>query len=144
MDPEVRRKQIHDCKIEQRSSIHLLRMMGSNKIEILLSSKVPLYSTSLKLAQIPRPDFIMMKEAILCFDKITQYQSENGDKQRVKETDLNYLTQMMAQVIRTFGTEDSEWYCATQTVLNSLFNLKSSFTHEQAKTFIDSIMKNFG
>ena len=119
-------------------------MMGSNKIEILLNSKVPLYSTSLKLAQILRPDFIMMKEAILCFDKITQYQSENGDKQRVKETDLNYLTQMMAQVIRTFGTEDSEWYCATQTVLNSLFNLKSSFTHEQAKTFIDSIMKNFG
>ena len=86
----------------------------------------------------------MMKEAILCFDKITQYQSENGDKQRVKEADLKYLTEMMAQVIRTFGTEDSEWYCATQTVLNSLFNLKSSFTHEQAKTFIDSIMKNFG
>ena len=51
---------------------------------------------------------------------------------------------MMAQVIRTFGTEDSEWYCATQTVLNSLFNLKSSFTHEQAKKFIDSIMNNFG
>ena len=25
-----------------------------------------------------------------------------------------------------------------------MFNLKSSFTHEQAKTFIDSIMKSFG
>ena len=62
----------------------------------------------------------------------------------MKKDDQVYLTEMMAQVIRTFGTEDSEWYCATQTVLNSLFNLKSNFTHEQAKTFINSIMKNFG
>ena len=50
---------------------------------------------------------------------------------------------MLAHITRTFGTEDSEWYCAAQAILNTLFGLKSRVAHEQAKAFIDSIMKNF-
>ena len=50
---------------------------------------------------------------------------------------------MLAQITRTFGTEDSEWYCATQAILNTLFGLKSRVAHEQAKAFIDSILKSF-
>ena len=30
-----------------------------------------------------------------------------------------------------------DWFCATETVLNCLFNLRHKFSQEQAKLFID-------
>ena len=51
MAPEERRKQMAAVKTRQRSSIHLLRMIGSNKIDVLLYEKANLYSTSTRLAR---------------------------------------------------------------------------------------------
>ena len=45
-------------------------MMGSCRVEILLDQKDKLYQNSLKFAQYDSPDFIIMKEAVLSFEKI--------------------------------------------------------------------------
>ena len=42
---------------------------------------------------------------------------------------------------KNFGTQDLEWFCATETVLNTLFGMKQRVSHEQAKLFIDLIVK---
>jgi len=70
MNPEQRRALIQECKQEQRSAIHLLRMMGSCRVEILLDQKAKLYEQSLKFANYESPDYIIMREAILAYEKI--------------------------------------------------------------------------
>jgi len=44
---------------------------------------------------------------------------------------------MISVISNTFGTTDLEWYCACETVLNTLFNIKSRNSNEYAKLFID-------
>ena len=70
MSQEERRRLMQECKREQRSAIHLLRMMGSCRVEILLDQKEKLFENSLKFAKYDSPDFIIMKEALLSFEKI--------------------------------------------------------------------------
>ena len=48
---------------------------------------------------------------------------------------------MLNVLAKTFGTQDLEWYCAAETVLNTLFNMKQRVSHEQAKLFIDLILR---
>ena len=49
-------------------------MMGSCRVEILLDQKAKLYEMSLKFAHYESPDYIIMKEAILAYEKIVQHQ----------------------------------------------------------------------
>ena len=48
---------------------------------------------------------------------------------------------MIKVIGKNFGTQDLEWYCAAETILNSLFNLRQRVSHEQAKLFIDLIVR---
>lgn len=64
---EERKRIIAECKHEQRSSIQLLRMIGSTKIEVLLEQKEKLYENMIKFAKYESPDFTIMKEAVLAF-----------------------------------------------------------------------------
>lgn len=48
-------------------------MMGSCRVEILLDQKAKLYEMSLKFAHYESPDYIIMKEAILAYEKIVQH-----------------------------------------------------------------------
>jgi hypothetical protein len=57
-------------KEEQRAAIQLLRMIGSSDIQVLLHQKDNLFETSLRYAKIERPDFILLKEALLAYEKI--------------------------------------------------------------------------
>jgi len=45
-------------------------MVGSSKPKILIEHKKTLVESSLKFAEFDNPDFIIMKEAILAFEKI--------------------------------------------------------------------------
>jgi hypothetical protein len=36
-----------------------------------------------------------------------------------------------------FGTQDLEWFCAAEAILNILFSIKSRNSHEYAKLFIE-------
>ena len=104
MAPDERRKLIQECKQEQRSAIHLLRMMGTCKVEILLDQKEKLYANSLKFAQYRSPDFIIMKEAVLAFEKILQHQIERDGTEGVKDEDKKYMFKMIAVIAKSFGT----------------------------------------
>ena len=44
--------------------------MGSCRVEILLDQKEQLYEHSLKFAKYESPDYIIMKEAVLAYEKI--------------------------------------------------------------------------
>lgn len=44
-------------------------------------------------------------------------------------------------VVNSFGTDDTEWFCATETILNVLFSLKTRNSPEYAKLFIHSLTK---
>ena len=140
--PDERRQLIQECKQEQRSAIHLLRMMGSCRVEILLDQKEKLYEQSLKFANYESPDYIIMKEAILAYEKIVQHQINRvGLADGVTENDKRHLYQMLNVIGKNFGTQDLEWFCATETVLNTLFNMRQRVSHEQAKLFIDLIVR---
>jgi hypothetical protein len=51
-------------------------MIGTNRVEILLQHKDKLYEKSLNFAKFDTPDYIIMKEAVMCFDKIIKAQIE--------------------------------------------------------------------
>lgn len=57
-------------KEEQRAAIQLLRMIGSSKVEVLQKQKDSLYKSSLEFANYENPDFILLKEALLGYEKI--------------------------------------------------------------------------
>lgn len=48
-----------------------------------------------------------------------------------------YLFKIISVIINKFGTHDLEWFCASETILNTLFNIKSRNSHEYAKLFIE-------
>ena len=48
---------------------------------------------------------------------------------------------MMKVIIKKFGTQDLEWFCAAETVLNFMFKVKSRHSHEYAKFIIESLVK---
>ncbi len=50
-------------------------MIGSSKIDILVKHKENLYEYSIKYAKFDRPDFILLKEALLAYDKIVAFQN---------------------------------------------------------------------
>lgn len=49
-------------------------MIGTHNIDVLLKQKTKLYESSLKFANFDTPDFILMKEAVMAFDKIVVHQ----------------------------------------------------------------------
>lgn len=67
-------------------------MMGSCRVEILLDQKEKLYESSLKFANYESPDYIIMKEAILAYEKIVQHQVNRvGLADGVTENDKKHL-----------------------------------------------------
>jgi hypothetical protein len=48
-------------------------MIGTNRIEILIEHKDKLYDKSLAFAKFESPDYIIMKEAMLGFNKIIKH-----------------------------------------------------------------------
>ena len=92
LNHEQRRQLIQDSKQEQRSAIHLLRMMGTCRVDILLDQKEKLYEHSLKFANFESPDYMIMKEAILAYEKIVQHQiSRVGLTDGVTDNDKKHL-----------------------------------------------------
>jgi len=47
---------------------------------------------------------------------------------------------LMGRIVGTFGTNDLEWFCACEAVLNCMFSLKSRNSHEYAKQFLHQIV----
>jgi hypothetical protein len=70
---EEQRRQLYEARLEQRSAIQLLRMIGSAKPKIITEHKKTLMEASLKFAEFDNPDFIIMKEAIIAFEKILNF-----------------------------------------------------------------------
>ncbi len=49
-------------------------MIGASDINVLMTQKDNLYEYSLKYAKFDRPDFILLKEALLAYEKIILHQ----------------------------------------------------------------------
>jgi len=90
-----------------------------------------------------RPDFILLKEALLAYEKIMIHKtniSKNLDAaSTINEEDKKYFFTLLSVVVNTFGTEDTEWFCATETILNTLFNVKTRNQPEYAKSIIQQL-----
>ena len=66
---------------------------------------------------------------------------ENGSFETAfTEADRKHLFSLLARVVATFGTQDLEWFCTCETILNCLFSLKSRISHEYAKNFLNQIV----
>jgi hypothetical protein len=48
---------------------------------------------------------------------------------------------MISIINNKFGTQDLEWFCAAETILNTLFNIKSRNTQEYAKLFLEQLVR---
>jgi len=121
-------------------------MIGTHKPKIILEHKKVLTESSLKFAEFDNPDFIIMKEAIIAFEKIILAQIGKENKREsanttymnaVSDEDKKYLFKMINVLNSKFGTSDSEWFCAAETILNTLFNIRSRNSHEYAKLLIE-------
>ena len=127
-------------KEEQRAAIQLLRMIGSSDIQVLLNQKDNLYESSLRYAKMERPDFILLKEALLAYEKIIVHKQSTLKlqeiNQSINEEDKKYFFTLLTVVVNTFGTDETEWFCATETILNTLFNIKTRNQPEYAKSII--------
>jgi hypothetical protein len=68
-------------------------MIGANRVEILIQHKEKLYEKSLNFAKSEAPDYIIMKEAVMCFDKIiiAQIEKANNSPDALTESDKKYL-----------------------------------------------------
>ena len=117
-------------------------MMGSCRVEILHAQKQELYAKSLKFAEYDSPDYIILREAVQAYEKIVQHQvSQVGIVDGVTDNDKKHLFQMMSVLAKNFGTQDLEWFCAAETVINTLFNMRQRVGHKQAQLFIDLIVR---
>lgn len=67
-------KMRHESIHEQRAALQLLRMIGSTKIEVLMRQKDILFEHALKFAKFNKPDFILLKESLLAYEKIMIHQ----------------------------------------------------------------------
>jgi hypothetical protein len=45
-------------------------------------------------------------------------------------------------IISNFGTDDNEWFCAAETIINTLFNIKTRNSPEYAKHLIQTLAKS--
>lgn len=59
----------------------------------------------------------------------------------ISDSDKKHLFQLFSVVIHSFGTDDMEWFCVTETILNTLFNIKTRNSPEYAKYFIGQLIK---
>ena len=120
-------------------------MIGTTKVGVLVLQKDNLYQYSLNYAKFDRPDFILLKEALLAYEKIIAHQqlAKNSIEPiaSIGDQDKKYLFSLLNVVINTYGTDDTEWFCATETILNTLFNLKTRNSPEYAKTLIQNLTK---
>ena len=55
----------------------------------------------------------------------------------INDGDKKYLFSLFHVIINSFGTDDLEWFCATEAILNTMFNIKSRNSPEYAKYFIN-------
>lgn len=51
------------------------------------------------------------------------------------------MVEVIEQVVAQFGTEDSEWFCAVETLFNTLFNIKMKNAPEYGKRMIQQLSK---
>lgn len=112
--------------------------MGQSKIEILMDQKDKLFESSLKFAKYDSPDFTNFKEAVLAFQAILLHEiKETGSfEASLKESDRKHMFSLLGRIVGTFGTNDLEWFCACEVVINCLFSLKSRNSHEYARHFL--------
>lgn len=124
--------------------MRLIRMIGSAKVDVIIEYKNQLYNNSIKFAKMPQPDFILIQEALLTYEKVIIHQmstrrrdaNERLSQASISDSDKQYLLQIFKVIINSFGTPDLEWYCATEAILNTLFNIKTKNAPEYAKVFI--------
>jgi len=132
-----------NLKLDQRNAIKVLRILGTHKIEILVQNKDQLYRCSRAFASADQPDFILLKEALQCFERVLAHQmaAKKGKfgGAELTEQDQHYLKEMINVMIRTFGTGDMEWVEAAETLLNAVFNLKTKNSPEFAKLIIQRL-----
>jgi len=73
-------------------------MIGTHKIEVLEKNKHALQESSLKFAAYERPDFLLMQEALLSYEKIMQHQGRHVDS-TVAEKDKEFIFNHLKVVI---------------------------------------------
>lgn len=77
---EQQKVQLFEARLEQRSAITLLRIIGSSRPEILVDYKDNIIAASLKFANFENPDFVIMLEATRSIEKIIAYQMRKTSK----------------------------------------------------------------
>jgi len=83
-----------------------------------------------------------MKEAIISYELILKSQSKDKHADdtsmgSISDEQKMYLFKMITVITNKFGTNDLEWFCAAESILNCLFNIKSRNSHEYAKLVIE-------
>ena len=97
---------------------------------------------SLEFSNRESPDFILIKEAALIFQ---HHMSTKESFDHASQPEKEYIFTLVSKVIQHIGTPDLEWFCAMESLVNTLFGLKSKNAHEYGRLLIqnchDAIIK---
>jgi len=107
------------------------------KSRLVFSLKNNLKTSSLEFADVERPNFVLFKEAINVFENILKFTKTKFDDADMD--DRTYVFKMFKVLVRCFGTKDLEWFCAIESVINSIFNLHSVNGPQYAKLTIEQL-----
>ena len=77
----------------------------------------------MSFVNVEKPDFVLAKEAITIFDNIQKYKKITFDSASKEEK--SFIFKMILALSRCFGTQDLEWFCAAESIINCMFNLHS-------------------
>ena len=116
-------------------------MIASKKPVHIINFIDVITQLSIQFASAPDVDFIVFKEGIMTFEKITIYQqkssSDNSEAfKQLTEANTHYLFKIMALLENNLGTESTDWFCAAEALINCIFNLKDKKSREYAKLFL--------
>lgn len=103
----------------QRAALKILRMVACSKVDHFTSErKSIMFEASLRFARDERPDFVLIQEALLIYEKVIAFTlskkmkdtNERLSQSYISESDNKYLQTVMKILVRQFGTTDPEWY----------------------------------
>ena len=107
------------------------------KSKLVFNLKADLRKVSLEFGQVEKPNFILFKEAINVFENILKFTKTKFDDADMD--DRTYIFRMFKVLVRCFGTRDLDWFCAIESVINSIFNLHSVNGPQYAKLTIEQL-----
>ena len=118
-----------------RAALKILRIATENDDNILSKEEEQLKEMTLKELKSHETDFLLVNEQIKAWEKVLLHQKD------AKEKGDAFLFSVMVELVKQFGTKDSEWNWAIEQFINTLFAVKHLKAYKKVELLLHSLIK---